>query len=56
MEEAAEFLLLCKIAAADFAAVEAAIRGRHGCDVPEIVMVGIAKGSAPYWLAETVRR
>ena len=54
VEEAAEHLLLCKIAAADFSAVEAAIRARHGYDVPEIVMVEIAAGSAAYlaWLAE----
>ena len=58
VEEAAEHLLLCKIAASDFAAVEAAIRERHGYDVPEIVMTAIAEGHAPYmaWLAEAVRR
>ena len=56
VEEAAEHLLLCKIASADFAAVEAAIRARHGYDVPEIVMTGIADGHAPYlaWLADGV--
>ena len=54
IEEAAEHLLLCKIATADFAAVEAAIRVRHGYDVPEIVITGIAEGSAAYlaWLGE----
>ena len=54
VEEAAEHLLLCKIVAADFAAVEAAIRARHGYDVPEIVMTAIAAGSAAYlaWLGE----
>ena len=56
IEEAAEHLLLCKIAAADFNAVEAAIRARHGYDVPEIVMTEIAEGSAAYlaWLGEAV--
>ncbi len=58
IEEAAEHLLLCKIATVDYAAVEAAIRERHGYDVPEIVMTAIAEGSARYmaWLAEAVRR
>lgn len=58
LEETAEHLLLCKIAAADFAAVEAAIRTRHGYDVPEIVLTEIAAGSAPYldWLREGVKR
>ena len=54
LEEAAEHRLDCKIAAAHFPAVEAAIRARHGYDVPEIVMVAIAAGSEPYlaWLGE----
>ena len=58
VEEAAEHLLLCKIAATDFAAVEAAIRARHGYDVPEIVMTAIAEGSASYlgWLSEASER
>ena len=58
IEEAVEHLLLCKIAASDFAAVEAAIRRQHGYDVPEIVMVAITAGSAPYmtWLAKAVER
>ncbi len=52
VEEAAEHLLLCKIAAADFSAIEAAIEARNGYDVPEIVMTEIAAGSAAYlaWL------
>ena len=54
VEEAAGHLLLCKIAAADFSAVAAAIRARHGYDVPEIVMTEIAAGSEAYlaWLVE----
>lgn len=53
VEEAAEHLLLCKVATDSFAAVEAAIRERHSYDVPEIVMTAIAAGSSPYmaWLA-----
>lgn len=58
VEEAAEHLLVCKIVAADFPAVEAAIRGRHGYDVPEIVMTPIAAGHAPYlaWIAACCAR
>lgn len=58
VEEAAEHLLLCKIAASEFPAVEAAIREQHGYDVPEIVMTAIVEGAAPYlmWLAEAMRR
>lgn len=54
VEEAAEHLLLCKIAAASFTTVEAAIRARHGYEVPEIVMTEITEGSEPYlaWLKE----
>lgn len=58
VETAAEWLLLCKIAAADFAEVTAAIRVRHSYDVPEIVMTSIEAGTPPYldWLAATTRR
>lgn len=58
LEEAGEHLLLCKIATTDFPCVEAAIRAGHDYDVPEIVMIEIAAGHAPYlaWLAEAVRR
>ena len=58
VEEAFEQLLLCKIAAADFPKVEAAIRARHAYEVPEIVMAPIMAGHAPYlaWLGAAVRR
>ena len=58
IEEASEQLLLCKIVAADFPAVEAAIRARHGYEVPEIVMTPIAAGHAPYfdWIATSCAR
>ena len=58
IEEAPEQLLLCKIMAADFPAVEAAIRARHGYDVPEIVMSPIVAGHAPYldWIAASCAR
>ena len=53
-----ERLLLCKIRAADFAAVEAAIRAAHSYDVPEIVMMPITAGSASYlaWISESTTR
>ena len=53
VETAPEHMLVCKIVAADFLAVEAAIRVRHRYDVPEIVMTEIAAGHAPYldWIA-----
>ena len=58
IENAPERLLTCKIVAADFPAVEAAIRERHAYDVPEIVMTPIAAGHAPYldWVAASCAR
>lgn len=58
VETADEYLLLCKIAAADFAAAEAAIRARHSYEVPEIVMTPIEAGHGPYldWLRDATTR
>lgn len=58
VEEAAEHLLLCKIRQADYAAVEAAIRERHGYDLPEIVAVPITEGARSYlaWIAAATTR
>lgn len=58
IETACEHLLICKIRAADYAAVEAAIRVKHAYDVPEIVAVPIVAGSAGYlgWLADSTAR
>lgn len=58
VEQADEHLLLCKIMAADYPAVEAAIRESHGYDVPEIVAVPITAGSPDYlaWLQTCVKR
>ena len=44
VECACEWLLLCKIVAADFPLVTAAISARHSYDVPEIVMMPIDEG------------
>ncbi len=58
IETAAEQLLLCKIRAADYAAVEAEIRARHSYDVPEIVAVAIVTGTPSYlaWLEASTAR
>ena len=58
IETAAEFLLFAKIRAADFTAVEAAIRARHDYDLPEIIAVPIVRGSAAYldWLIASTER
>jgi periplasmic divalent cation tolerance protein len=58
IETACEHLLICKIRAADYAAVEAAIRAKHTYDVPEIVAVPLVAGAAAYlgWLAESTAR
>lgn len=58
VETAPEQMLVCKIVAADFPAVEAAIRVRHGYDVPEIVMTPISAGHAPYldWIEGSCAR
>ncbi len=58
VEDASEMLLLCKIVAADFPAVEAAIRVRHSYEVPEIIMMPIAAGHEPYlaWIGASTAR
>ena len=58
VEEAEEHLLLCKIRHADYPAVEAAIRERHGYDLPEIVAMPITAGARPYlaWLEASTTR
>ncbi len=58
VETAAEHLLLCKVRAGDYAKVEAEIRARHAYDVPEIIAVPVAEGSADYlgWLTEATAR
>ncbi len=56
--EAEEHLLLCKIAASDFGAAEAAIRRQHSYEVPEIVMTPLTGGHHPYldWLRAATAR
>jgi periplasmic divalent cation tolerance protein len=57
IEEAAEFLLLCKIKRVDYDDVAAAIRALHTYVVPEIVLLPIETGSADYltWIDAVTR-
>jgi periplasmic divalent cation tolerance protein len=56
VESAKEFLLILKSSRRRFAALAAAIRELHSYDVPEIIALPVAAGSAPYlqWLTESV--
>jgi periplasmic divalent cation tolerance protein len=58
VEEAAEHLLLLKARAGDLPALEAAVRERHGYQVPEVLALAVRGGSAAYlaWLAESTAR
>ncbi len=58
VEKAQEWMLLCKIKASDYAAVEAAIRAVHSYSTPEIIEIGIECGAEAYlaWLASATRR
>jgi periplasmic divalent cation tolerance protein len=53
VENAQEWMLLCKIKANDYANVEATIRTAHTYSNPEIVEVGIENGAQAYlaWIA-----
>ena len=48
----AEWLLVIKSERSRFAAIEARVRALHGYEVPEVIALEIAEGSAPYleWL------
>jgi len=58
VEEAAEHLLLVKARAADLPALEVRVRALHSYQVPEILALPVAAGSAAYlaWLAESTAR
>jgi len=58
VEEAAEFMLFCKIRAPDYAAVEAAIRAAHSYVNPEIISIDIEKGAPAYldWILSVTQR
>jgi periplasmic divalent cation tolerance protein len=56
IEEGQELLLVMKTARDRYAALEARLRALHPYDVPEVLALDVAEGSAPYlaWvLAET---
>ncbi len=48
VQKAGEWMLFCKIRAASYAKVEAAIRAIHPYSNPEIIEIGIEKGAQPY--------
>ena len=56
VESAREFLLVIKTRKKDFAGLQRAIREMHSYEVPEIVALPIAAGSASYlrWIDESV--
>jgi periplasmic divalent cation tolerance protein len=58
VERAKEWMLFCKIKAADYDKVEAAIRHAHSYVTPEIVAIEIEKGAQAYlaWLVAATRR
>lgn len=57
VETAREYLLVVKARAAAARAIEAAVRAMHPYQVPEILAVPVAAGSAPYldWVAQVTR-
>jgi len=59
VEEHPEWMLICKIRAADYGDVEAAILALHSYETPEILAVPVLDGFQPYldWVAAaTVRQ
>ena len=58
VEEAGEHLVLLKARAADVGQLETRVRALHSYDVPEVLALPVAAGSAPYlaWLADSTRR
>jgi periplasmic divalent cation tolerance protein len=58
VEEAEEYLVLLKARAADVAALEGRVKALHSYDVPEVLALPVAAGSAPYlaWLADATQR
>ncbi|MDT8323540.1 MAG: divalent-cation tolerance protein CutA [Bacteroidota bacterium] len=51
-----EQLLIIKSASARFADIERRVRDLHAYDVPEIIMLPVTKGSAPYlaWIDQSL--
>jgi periplasmic divalent cation tolerance protein len=58
VEEADEHLLLAKARAADVPAIEVRVRELHSYELPEILALPVAGGSAAYlaWLGQSTER
>ena len=58
VETSAEVLAIFKMTAARYSAFESRLRALHPYEVPEIVRLNIAKGSADYlrWIGESCAR
>ncbi|HET6377794.1 MAG TPA: divalent-cation tolerance protein CutA [Methylocella sp.] len=58
VERAGEWMLFCKINAADYASAEAAVLAAHSYAVPEVVMLKIEDGAKAYlaWLQDATAR
>ena len=56
VEEDEEILLICKSQAALFPRIERRVRDLHTYDVPEVIMLPVTAGSAPYltWIDESL--
>jgi periplasmic divalent cation tolerance protein len=57
LEEADEYLLMCKTHAGLFDILEARVRSLHSYQVPEIIQVPVTGGSAAYlqWMDDALR-
>jgi periplasmic divalent cation tolerance protein len=57
VESAKEFLLIIKTTQARFAKLKAEVKRLHSYDVPEIIALPIARGSAAYltWISDSVK-
>jgi periplasmic divalent cation tolerance protein len=55
VHDESESLLVCKTVRCRFPALEARVRAMHTYDIPEILLLPVTEGSAPYlsWLLET---
>lgn len=58
VQQAEEFMLMCKIRAADYENVEAEIVAIHPYAIPEIIKIGIEKGAQAYldWIASVTSK
>jgi len=56
IDRASEVLVILKTRRANFSRVEREVRRLHSYEVPEVVMLPVSAGSAPYlgWIRDTV--